>query len=66
MAEVTITNLMSSTNYSIEVAAVNSAGTGDYSGIYTAKTNGNYFNHTIFLFVNGEVLFMPFFCLVYR
>ena len=29
--QATISNLMSSTNYSIEVAAVNSAGTGEFS-----------------------------------
>ena len=35
----TISNLISSTNYSIEVAAVNSAGTGDYSEAITAETS---------------------------
>ena len=34
----TISGLMASTTYSIEVAAVNSAGTGDYSDPITAET----------------------------
>ena len=37
--ETTITGLMPSTTYSIEVAAVNGAGTGDYSkSIYASGT----------------------------
>ena len=38
--EATISSLMSSTTYSIQVAAVNSAGTGRYSVANDAKTNG--------------------------
>ena len=37
--ETTISGLLSSTNYSIEVAAVNSAGTGAYSGLVVALTD---------------------------
>ena len=37
--ETTISGLLSSTNYSIEVAAVNSAGTGVYSGPVVALTD---------------------------
>ena len=37
--ETTISSLMSSTNYSIEVAAVNSAGTGVYSDAITVQTS---------------------------
>ena len=40
--ETTITGLNSATNYSIEVAAVNSAGTGDYSNSISAITSGTY------------------------
>ena len=36
----TIPGLDSSTTYTIEVAAMNSAGTGPYSGIITRTTNG--------------------------
>ena len=36
----TISGLTPSTNYSIEVAAVNSAGTGDYSETITTRTEG--------------------------
>ena len=38
--EATILNLTWSTNYSIEVAAVNEAGTGVYSENFSAKTEG--------------------------
>ena len=38
--ETTLTDLISSTNYSIEVAAVNSAGVGVYSNAIFAKTDG--------------------------
>ena len=37
--EVMLSGLLSSTNYSIEVAAVNSAGTGVYSSPVVALTN---------------------------
>ena len=40
--ETTITGLMPSTTYSIEVAAVNGAGTGDYSKLIYAITSGTY------------------------
>ena len=40
VTETTIQNLMSSTTYSIEVAAVNSAGTGPYGDSITAETDG--------------------------
>ena len=39
--EATISGLESATNYTIEVAAENSAGTGVYSGPITALTSGN-------------------------
>ena len=38
--EATISGLMSSTTYSIGVAAVNSAGAGEYSDPITAMTDG--------------------------
>ena len=38
--EAVITGLFPSTEYSIEVAAVNSAGTGVYSDPITAETDG--------------------------
>ena len=37
---VTVSSLMSSTTYSIQVAAVNSAGTGPYSFALDAMTDG--------------------------
>ena len=40
--ETTITELNSATTYSIEVAPVNSAGTGDYSNSISAITSGTY------------------------
>ena len=40
VTQTTIENLMSSTNYSIEVAAVNSAGTGVYSDTIIEETDG--------------------------
>ena len=40
--ETTISGLNSATNYSIEVAAVNGAGTGDYSNSTSAITFGTY------------------------
>ena len=40
VTETTIENLMSSTTYSIEVAAVNSAGTGEYSDPRNQLTRG--------------------------
>ena len=40
VTEVTIPNLMSSTTYSLRVAAVNSAGTGDFSIIMFQPTDG--------------------------
>ena len=39
--EATISGLVAGTNYSIEVAAVNSAGTGVYSDTLTVLTSGN-------------------------
>ena len=38
--ETTISNLMPSTNYSLQVTAVNEAGTGVYSDNLSAKTEG--------------------------
>ena len=38
--ETTISDLMPSTNYSIEVAAVNNAGTGEYSDTQTTIIDG--------------------------
>ena len=35
-----IDNIIPSTNYSIDVAAMNSVGTGVYSGTVTIKTDG--------------------------
>ena len=43
--EATISGLESATNYSIEVAAVNSAGTGVYSAPLTALNSGEMFRH---------------------
>ena len=43
VTEATVSNLMPSTNYSIQVAAVNSAGTGPYSVAIVSKTNGKQF-----------------------
>ena len=40
ITEATTSNLMSSTTYSIQVAAVNSAGTGPYSFSLDAMTGG--------------------------
>ena len=40
----TISGLESSTNYSIEVAAVNNAGTGVYSDAVISETDGENFN----------------------
>ena len=40
VTEATISSLMSSTTYSIQVAAVNSAGTGPYSFALDAMTDG--------------------------
>ena len=37
-----ISGLNSATNYSIEVAAVNGAGTGDYSNSISSTTSGTY------------------------
>ena len=42
--ETTISNLASSTNYSIQVAAINSAGTGNYSYPRRAQTDGKEYN----------------------
>ena len=42
--EATISELQPSTNYSIEVAAVNSAGTGVYSDSLSALTSGKLFS----------------------
>ena len=40
MTEATISGLDSATNYAIAVAAVNSAGTGVYSDLFKARTDG--------------------------
>ena len=40
----TISGLMASTNYSIEVAAVNNAGTGNYSDAVISETDGENFS----------------------
>ena len=40
--EAKISGLNSATNYSIEVAAVNGAGTGNYSNSISATTSGTY------------------------
>ena len=44
----TITGLNSATNYSIEVAVVNSAGTGDYSNLISATTSGTFSIYNMF------------------
>ena len=41
MRKVTLSGLYPSTNYSIEVAAINSVGTGIYSEVIYNKTRGN-------------------------
>ena len=43
--ETTINGLNATTNYSIEVAAVNSAGTGKFSATVFAVTQGTMFTH---------------------
>ena len=43
--QATISNLMSSTNYSIKVAAVNSAGTGEFSPAVTIVTRPSKCKH---------------------
>ena len=45
VTEATISSLMSSTTYSIQVAAVNSAGTGVYSDLLIVQTEGMCPNH---------------------
>ena len=45
----TISGLDSSTNYAIEVAAMNSAGTGTYSSPITEITDGMWLSCTILL-----------------
>ena len=42
-SQTTISNLMPSTNYSFEVAAVNSVGTGNYSYPLTTRTGGTFY-----------------------
>ena len=44
VTEATISSVMSSTTYSIQVAAVNSAGRGVYSASIDAKTDGTQYN----------------------
>ena len=41
--QTTISNLMPSTNYSFEVAAVNGVGTGNYSYPLTTRTDGTFY-----------------------
>ena len=41
----TITGLRSSTDYFIQVAAINSAGTGEYSGVVMQHTDGKVHTH---------------------
>ena len=43
----TISNLMPSTNYSIQVAAINNAGTGNLSAIIFSLTQGIYTKHVV-------------------
>ena len=45
VTEATISSLMSSTTYSIQVAAVNSAGIGVYSDLLILQTEGMCPNH---------------------
>ena len=53
--ETTISGLNSATTYSIEVAAVNSAGTGDYSNTISAITSGTY-NYIYIITYNWKIL----------
>ena len=45
VTEATISNLMSSTTYSIQVAAVNNAGIGVYSDLLIVQTESECPNH---------------------
>ena len=47
VTEATISSVMSSTNYSIQVAAVNSAGIGVYSDLLPVYTESEYPDHCI-------------------
>ena len=47
VTEATISSLMSFATYSIQVAAVNSAGTGVYSDLLIVQTEGMCPNHII-------------------
>ena len=40
--QATISGLSSSTLYSVQVAAMNGAGTGPYSGVLSVRTNGEF------------------------
>ena len=49
VTEATISGLMSFTAYSIEVAAINSAGTGVYSDVRVVQTESKCILHCLFL-----------------
>ena len=51
--ETTISGLMSSTTYSIQVAAVNSAGIGECSDSITAMTDGMTWRKSLQMYVNN-------------
>ena len=51
VTEATISSLMSSTTYSIQVAAVNSAGTGVYSELLNVQTESKCPYHLYFVYV---------------
>ena len=64
VTETTISNLTPSTTYNVRVAAVNDAGTGDYSNIISIMTSGimyhimqyRWIKHIFYLIVNAPVL----------
>ena len=58
VTEATISSLMSSTTYSIEVAAVNSAGTGVYSDLLIVQTESEYnltHLHVLWIYMHRHV-----------
>ena len=55
VTEATISSLMSSTTYSIQVAAVNSAGTGVYSELLNVQTESE-FTSVLYFYSNIIIL----------
>ena len=65
VTEATISSLKSSTTYFIQVAAVNSAGIGVYSGSMNATTDGTHHNHSTLYNIIYLVIDMVFLCAPY-